>query len=124
MKPPPRISESEWRLMKLLWRRSPQTAQELAQATAAEWSESTVKTLLTRLVRKGALRHRKEGKAFLYAPAITEEKARSAESSSFLRRVFDGSLSPMLAHFVAEHDLSEEELREIESLVKRKRRKP
>ncbi|HEY5792765.1 MAG TPA: BlaI/MecI/CopY family transcriptional regulator, partial [Chthoniobacterales bacterium] len=111
-----------WQIMKLLWRRSPQTAQELVRELAASWSESTVKTLLNRLVRKGALRHEKEGKAFWYSPAVTEAECRAAESATFLNRVFDGALSPMLAHFVESSSLNDEELAELERLVRRKRR--
>lgn len=118
-----RITEAEWRLMKLLWARSPLTAQDLAQATAKEWSESTVKTLLNRLVRKGALEHRKVGKAFLYSPAVSEEDCRALEGASFIERVFGGSLSPMIAHFVESGNLTDDELADLERMVRRKRRK-
>jgi len=123
MKQPVRISEAEWEVMKLLWQRAPQTAQELAAELAGTWTESTVKTLLNRLVRKGALDYETAGKAFLYSPTITQSECRAAESASFLERVFDGSLSPMLAHFVESHSLSDSELAELEKLVRRKRRK-
>jgi BlaI family transcriptional regulator, penicillinase repressor len=124
MKRAVRISESEWEVMKVLWERSPQAAQEVAAALANDWSESTVKTLLNRLVRKGALTYETAGKAFRYSPAISQEDCRAAESASFLNRVFDGSLSPMLAHFVESSRLSDAELAELERLVRRKRKKP
>lgn len=108
--------------MKLLWERSPRTASELAAATSSDWSESTVKTLLNRLVRKGALRYRREGKAFFYSPRVSEEECRAAEGASFLDRVFGGSLAPMIAHFVERSDFTDEELAELERLVRRKRR--
>ena len=124
MKQPVRISEAEWELMKLLWLESPQTAQELAAKVASVWAESTVKTLLNRLVQKKALSYEAAGKAFRYSPAITQDECRAAESVSFLNRVFDGSLSPMLAHFVESSQLSDAELAELERLVRRKRKKP
>lgn len=118
------ITEAEWQLMKRLWRRAPQTAQELAADLTQSWSESTVKTLLNRLVRKGALRTEAEGKAFRYFPVLTEAESRAVESRSFVQRLFDGALSPAVAHFVEAHEWSDEELAEIERLVRRKRRRP
>lgn len=108
--------------MKLLWAHAPRTAVELAEATSRDWSESTVKTLLNRLVRKGALGYRREGKAFLYSPLVSEEECRTAEGASFLERVFGGSLTPMIAHFVERNELTDDELAELERLVRRKRR--
>jgi BlaI family penicillinase repressor len=124
MKPAVRISEAEWEVMKMLWERAPQSAQEVAGRLAGQWSESTVKTLLNRLIRKGALSYETAGKAFLYSPTISQSECRSAESTSFLNRVFDGALSPMLAHFVESNKLSDMELAELERLVRRKRKKP
>lgn len=118
-----RISEAEWQVMKLLWSRSPQNAQELAGALSKDWTESTVKTLLNRLVKKGALTYEVAGKAFLYSPAISQGECQAMESASFLDRVFDGALSPMLAHFVESDGLTEDELEELEKLVRRKRKK-
>lgn len=117
-----RISEAEWEVMKILWERAPQSAQEAAGRLAGAWSESTVKTLLNRLVRKGALSYETAGKAFLYSPAISQDECRAMESASFLDRVFDGAVSPMLAHFVASNGLTDAELAELERLVRRKRK--
>jgi BlaI family penicillinase repressor len=118
----PRISETEWEVMKICWARSPVTAQEIIDTLAAQddWHPKTVKTLLNRLVKKRALGFKKEGRAYLYEPLVTERDCITAESKSFLDRVFDGALSPMLAHFVESRKLSPKEVAELKTLLKHK----
>ena len=125
MSKPPRISESEWELMKICWARSPITAQDIIDTltTREEWHPKTVKTLLNRLVKKRALGFKKEGRAYLYHPLVAEKDCVSAESESFLDRVFGGSLKPMLAHFVESRPLAPEEIAEIKKLLKEKEKR-
>jgi BlaI family penicillinase repressor len=125
MSKPPRISELEWALMRVCWERSPITAQEIIDALTArdDWHPKTVKTLLNRLVKKGALGFEKDGRVYLYHPLVAEKDCVSAESESFLERVFGGSLKPMLAHFVESRTLSPEEIAEIKRLLKEKGKK-
>ena len=69
------ISEAESVVMEVLWARSPQSAEEVVDALAGrqEWQEATIKTLLNRLLNKGAVRAQREGRRYLYAPAIRRE---------------------------------------------------
>src|SRR5579862_8704416 len=101
MNPKPGISETEWEVMKVLWAKSPLSAQEIIDAlsTHDKWHPKTAKTLLNRLVKKQALGFSKEGRAYLYRPLVAESECIAAESESFLERVFGGSLKPMFAHF-------------------------
>ncbi len=120
MKADSRISAAEWEVMKVVWKRKSCSAQEVVAelAPSTEWSAPTVKTLVNRLLRKGALAFTKSGKAYLYSAVWSEEDCRKAEAESFLDRVFDGAVSPMLAHFVKSRRLSEAELGELERLLK------
>jgi BlaI family penicillinase repressor len=124
MKPAPRISEAEWEIMKVVWKKAPCSAREISAALAVRfrWSPATVKTFLNRLLGKGALRFEKNGNAYLYSPIHTEEEFRAAEAESFLRRVFDGSFSPMVAHFVRSRRLSASELDGLEQLIRQYRK--
>ena len=108
--------------MKVCWNRSPLSAQEIIDvlATRDDWHPKTVKTLLNRLVKKRALGFTKEGRAYLYHPLVAEKDCVSAESQSFLDRVFGGSFQPMLAHFVESRPLSAAEITEIKKLLKGK----
>jgi BlaI family penicillinase repressor len=120
MKRIPRISETEWEVMKEVWRRAPCSAGEIIEALTgkdASWNPRTVKAFLNRLVRKRALGFKKEGRAYLYRPLVREEECVDAASESFLERVFGGSLRPMLAHFVERKKLSADELRELRELL-------
>ena len=124
---PPRISDSEWDVMKIVWRDEPCQAQVVIDALAEpnEWSASTVKTLLNRLLRKGALKHEKNGKSYVYASAFSEAQCRAAATESFVGRVFDGAFSPLLAHFAGSRKkLSAEDIAELENLLRKAKGKP
>jgi len=123
MKRVPRISEMEWEVMRVVWAKTPCSAGEIFEALAgadSSWHPKTVKTYLTRLVQKKALGFRKEGRAYLYRPLVEERDCVSAASENFLERVFGGSLRPMLAHFVEQKKLTEEEMQELRSLLDEK----
>jgi BlaI family penicillinase repressor len=119
MAKPPQISDSEWEVMNALWERSPRSAAEVVDAVAGRmhWHPKTVKTLLGRLVRKGAVRFRALGNHYLYRPAFPREQMVRQESRSFLQRVFGGDASPMLVHFVREADLTEAEIEELKRIL-------
>ena len=123
MELPPRISDTEWEIMKILWQRAPLTAQEIITALTSRdlsWHPKTAKTLLNRLVKKKALAYDQEGRAYLYRPLVQEGDCVRAEAESFLQRVFGGSLQPMLAHFVEQNKLSPKELAELRRLLEKK----
>ena len=112
------ISESEWRVMKIIWNDCPQTLPEiLDRLKETGWSKTTIQTYLSRLVKKGALSTKRQGKGYLYYPAVSESDCQLAESRSFLSRVYDGSLSRMVMGFVKSGELSQEELNELKSLI-------
>jgi BlaI family transcriptional regulator, penicillinase repressor len=118
----PRISETEWEVMKAIWPQAPVTAAQVIEALTAldpTWHPKTAKTLLGRLVRKGVLTYQKDGRSYVYSPQFTEAECVSAVSDSFLKRVFDGSLQPMLAHFVQRKRISAAEVRELRRILDR-----
>ncbi len=121
----PRISDAEWEVMKVVWARSPRTAGEIIEALAGRhrpWHPKTIKTLLNRLVRKGALAYDEVGRAYLYRPAVAESECAAAASDSFLRRVFGGSLKPMLAQFLERKKIPAAELKELRRILENKGR--
>jgi BlaI family transcriptional regulator, penicillinase repressor len=121
---PPSISDAEWHVMQVLWSAAgPASAGDVVDALAKRhgWSPLTVKTMLGRLVKKRAVRFTRDGKRYLYEPAVAREKCVRAESRSFLHRVFAGATGPMLARLVEEAPLSEREIAELAELLKQKR---
>ncbi|XHR27206.1 MAG: BlaI/MecI/CopY family transcriptional regulator [Chthoniobacteraceae bacterium] len=117
---PPSISETEWKIMRILWRKSPLSAGEILEALKAEdssWHPKTAQTLIGRLVKKGALGFTGKGRSYLYHPLVTEDECIDQESRSFLDRVFGGSLKPMLSHFVEHRKLSKKEINELKRIL-------
>lgn len=123
MSKPPQVSDAEWEVMTVLWESSPRTAAEVVEALAdrTSWAPKTIKTLLGRLVKKGALRFKEEGNRYLYRPVFPRERYVEEASKSFLDRVFGGKATPMLVHFVENAELSDDDLRELRSILERKK---
>ena len=112
------ISESEWTVMKIIWSEPPKTLQDiLGSLKHTGWSTTTIQTYLARLVKKGALATERQGKRYLYYPAVSERDCQLAESRTFLNRIFDGSLSQMVKGFVKSGSLSQEEWEELKNLI-------
>jgi predicted transcriptional regulator len=116
----PRISDSELRLLQLLWEDSPLGASDLAERLPPElgWSPTTVKTLLARLVAKGALSSEPEGRRFLYRPVIAREKVAGGQAGGHIDRLFGGRVSPLVAQLAEQREIDPEDLAELERLVR------
>ncbi len=118
----PRISAAEWRVMQIIWDESPIRASAIVRRLEPEtdWDHRTVRTMLNRLVKKGALDFKVDGIRYLYRPKVKRESYVSLESASFMERVFCGDPASLLAHFVDQGDLSSDELRELKRLLTQK----
>ena len=117
-----RISDAEWEVMSVVWRRAPVAAAEVADDLAArkQWTLTTVRTLLRRLVDKGALAQEAEGKRYLYRPRITMEECTRRETESFWDRVLGRAPSSTLAHLVRKADLSPSDIQELRKILREK----
>jgi BlaI family penicillinase repressor len=105
--------------MKLLWQKAPQSANQIIDQLKDEvdWNPRTVKTLLNRLVNKGALKFETKGRSYLYYPAVQENECKHNAAHTFINRVFDGALKPMLAAFLESEKLSKEDLDELKRIL-------
>lgn len=114
-----RISEAEHAVMEVLWREAPLGAAEVAERVEArDWNIKTVKTLLSRLLAKGVLAHEEEGRRYLYRPTVSREDFVASESRRLLDRMFGGRLTPLVAHLAERDHLSQQDIAEIEALLK------
>jgi predicted transcriptional regulator len=115
-----RISEAEHEVMEVLWAESPLGAAEVASRVdpTRGWSDRTVKTMLSRLLAKGAIAHQEEGRRYLYRPAVTREAFVARESGRLLDRMFGGRVTPLVAHLAEQKRLSPADIAEIEALLK------
>lgn len=119
MSAPESISEAESAVLAVLWEKGTATAEDVAAALAKPrgWQDSTVKTLLGRLLRKGAVRAEKDGRRFLYSPTLAREDWLSQESDSLLDRLYGGRVAPLVAHFSRHRKLSKRDIRELKQLI-------
>ena len=124
MKKLPKISESEWLVMRVLWAKGEATANEIVSELAGKtkWNHRTVKTLITRLTAKGALRFKKDGRMYRYYPAVAQADCVRMERKSFVRRVYGGTVKPMLAAFIEDAQLSEQDITELKRILEQKGR--
>jgi len=118
-----RISEAEWIVMKIIWKEFPLTAAAVIKYLEGKmaWHPKTVKTLLHRLVAKHILGTEKQGREYLFRPLISEAQCVKTEAQSFMNRVFDGALHPMLVHFVKNERLSKNEIQELQKILRDKK---
>jgi BlaI family transcriptional regulator, penicillinase repressor len=117
------ISEAESAVMEVLWRAAPvQSALAAEDVVAAlsparDWQEATIKTLLNRLLKKGAIKARKEGRRYLYTPVLKRKDWVLGESQDLLERMFDGRVAPLVAHFSEHRKLSRKDIVELRKLL-------
>ena len=113
------ISEAESVVMEILWARHPRTSEEVvaALADAQDWQEATIKTLLNRLLNKGAISAEKDGRRYLYSPVLRREVWVQQQSEGLLARLFGGRVAPLVAHFSKSGKLSENDVAELRQLL-------
>ncbi|MGG1680193.1 BlaI/MecI/CopY family transcriptional regulator [Neobacillus sp. NRS-1170] len=117
-----KISDAEWIVMKVLWEEAPLTAAKIIEALSSntEWSPKTIHSLISRLVKKGALGVNKEMPQYEFYPLVDKRDVILEETRSFIQKVFDGSLHLMLANFIKDEKISEKEIEELQRLLDKK----
>lgn len=113
------ISDAESIVMEVLWLRSPRTADEVIAelASAQDWQEPTIRTLLNRLLNKGAIAAQKDGRRYLYSAVLRREDWVNRQSRSLLNRLFEGRVAPLVAHFSEQGKLSKKDIAELKKLI-------
>jgi BlaI family transcriptional regulator, penicillinase repressor len=116
------ISDAEWRVMRVVWRRRAATAAEVIEELLPEtgWNHRTVRTLLGRLVDKGALAAIEEGNRYIYRPKVSQGRCVRQETRSFVEKVFDGDAAELLMHFVRNEAIPPEQIDELKRLLDEK----
>lgn len=119
MKELPKISDSEWEVMKIIWKNDTITSTEIIKELQEKtnWKAPTIKTLINRLLNKEAINFTKKGKEYYYFSIISEEECVREESESFLNKVFNGSLNSMMTNFVKSQKLTNTEINELKSIL-------
>lgn len=114
-----KLNDSEWTVMQAVWDSSPASARDVLDRVHAEtdWAYTTVKTLLARLVEKGALHEEKQGKTSVYEPLVTRESARKAAVRSLLDKAFDGTFGSLVQHMAGSEKLGKKEREKLARML-------
>lgn len=118
-----RITDAEWDVMDVLWRQRAATAAQVIDelAPVRNWNHRTIRTMLSRLVDKGALKHDVDGNRYVYRPAISREQCLREESRSFLNKVFRGDVAALLVHFAQDAQIGPDEIERLKQILEEKR---
>lgn len=113
------ISEAESIVMEVVWAKNPIPTEDVVAALEhhGKWQEATVKTLLNRLLKKGALKARKDNRRYLYSPVLTRDQWLATESRGFLDRLFGGRVAPLVSHFSQQKKLSKKDIEDLKRLI-------
>jgi BlaI family penicillinase repressor len=122
MKNHPKISDAEWRVMQIFWQTGNATANEVIEKLQDEsgWNPKTIRTMINRLAGKGAIGHEIKGRQYHYHPLIGQEECVKVETKSFFSRISKAAMKPMLAAFIEEQNLSQEEIEELKKILDKK----
>lgn len=121
----PQISESEFEVMKIVWKYAPISTNEITEKLlqTTNWSPKTIQTLIKRLVTKGALTYEKQSRVFIYTPLVKESEYVGQKSNSFLNRYYNGDITAMLSAYIENDRLSEAEINTLRSLLSKDSKK-
>lgn len=120
-KPTEGLTNAEWYLMECLWEQSPRTSREIIDymLQSQNWNRSTTLTVLRRMVEKGQVICDEAGTVRCYSPAISREEAQEQENSTFLNRVYKGSVSMMVSAMTRRQELTSQEIAELYEILRR-----
>ncbi|ULM96457.1 penicillinase repressor BlaI [Peribacillus frigoritolerans] len=121
----PSISESEWEIMNVLWDKAPQTANDiiLSLQESTNWKPKTIRTLLDRLVQKDVVGVNKDQRVYTFYPLYSQEECQRAETESFIKRIYGGTMKSMLVQFIHEDTLSDDDINELRTILNKKPKK-
>lgn len=117
------ISDAEWQVMKIIWMQGEQTSTDLIRVLAErfDWSKSTVQTLLARLVDKGCLTRKKEGKSFVYSALLTLDQSRDLLVQDIKDKVCSRRIRNLLADLIVECEFTQTDLEDLEAVISEKK---
>lgn len=121
----PKISESEWEIMKVIWKQNPVTAEQIMEQLPEEiqWSDQTIRTFINRLLNKNVIGFTRTGRSYNYFPLLSEKECVMAESRSFIKRVFGGVSNLLVTNFLEEAELSPKEIQQLQKILEEKQKK-
>jgi len=119
-----KLTEAEWQIMNALWEKWPATARQIADRLGddVDWAYTTIKTMLTRLANKKAVKETKKGKTAVYKPILTRQNARQNALKSLVNQAFDGAFGPLMHFLLEDQKLSKTQKEELRSILEQKQK--
>ncbi|WP_418157323.1 BlaI/MecI/CopY family transcriptional regulator [Pseudoalteromonas sp. RW-H-Ap-1] len=113
------LSKAEFEILDALWISYPANASQIIERLSddKQWHEKTIKTLLGRLVKKGALSFEKEGRQYIYTPCINRADYTQKESQNFIEHFFSGRIAPLVSGFAKSEKLSQQDINELKKVI-------
>ena len=118
----PQISEAEFEIMKVIWDKSPINTKEIVDIVtkSSNWNMRTIHTLIARLEKKGAIKHKKDGRIYIFFPVVKKEDYIKSESKSFINKFYNGAVNKMVMNFIENDMLSLEDIQELKNILNEK----
>jgi predicted transcriptional regulator len=115
------VSDAEVEVLQQLWKQAPLTAQEIIAGMSGDLSShpKTVRTLINRLLNKGAIKFKEESRKYLYFPVLKKKDFYDVKTSSFLDKFFGGELPPLVSFFSNHKKLTSKEIAELKQMLDR-----
>ncbi len=114
------ITETEWKIMEILWKSPMLTLGDIRKALSdTDWSSSTIKTLVRRLTQKGAVGIDNSQNKFKYYPIVKEDKCKLKETHNLIDRIYNGSVKMLMANLVSESNLTDNEAKQLMQIIEK-----
>ncbi len=119
----PQITEAELEVMKVIWERFPISTNDIAAEleSKSRWNVRTIHTLISRLEKKGAISHIKDGRVFIYSPVVNKEEYIRSESKTFLNKFYNGAVNKMIMNFMENDMFSAEDIEELKNILNKRK---
>lgn len=112
------ISETEWKIMEVVWQSQGIGFGEIKNSLSdTNWSDSTIKTLIRRLVAKGALKFEEKGGSNKYFAVAGQDECRLKETKNLIDRIYNGSIKMLVTNLVNDSNLSEDEAEKLMDII-------
>ena len=114
-----KLTEAEWQIMKALWAEWPATARQVADRLGDEvnWAYTTIKTMLSRLAEKNAVKETKKGNISIYEPVLTKAGAQRSALKTLVNQAFDGAFGPLMHFLLEDKTLSKNDKEQLRRII-------
>ena len=115
----PDISNAEWEIINVLWTQSPLSANHIIEQVqqSKAWNEKTIRTLITRLYKKGLLSREKQDGVYQYTPTVEEDYMKYEKTKTLVNQLYGGDVKSLVLNFVEQKEINEQDLQELHDLL-------